>query len=96
MEKLRETLLKEYSDVFKTDLTREDRINMPPVVIETIKNRASFRPVCRTTAIETPLHLQSAAGQELQKMLNARFIEETPRSERLLLTRFLRGEAQQQ
>ena len=38
MEKLRETLLKEYSDVFKTELTPEDRINMPPVVIETVKN----------------------------------------------------------
>ena len=32
------------------------------------------------TAIETPLHLQSAAGQELQKMLKAGFIEESHKS----------------
>ena len=67
MQDLKEKLLKEYAEVFKTDLTKEDRINMEPVVIETVKNRASFKPVNRMTAIETLLHLQSAAAKELQK-----------------------------
>ena len=70
-------MLTEYAEGLKTDLTKEDQINMPPVVIETVQNRASFKPVCRMTAIETPLHLQSAAGRELQKMLKAGFIEES-------------------
>ena len=53
---------------------------MDPVKIETVQNRASLKPVNRMTAIETPLHLQPAAGKELQKMLNAGFIEESQRS----------------
>ena len=67
MQDLRERLLKEYAEVFKTELTKEDRIKMDPVKIETVQNRASFKPVNRMTAIETPLHLQSAAGKSYKR-----------------------------
>ena len=77
MGQLRDTLLKEFKDIFTTELTINDRINLPPVNIETVANKASFRPIKKTTAIETHLHLQSAAGKELSKMLNARFLEGT-------------------
>jgi hypothetical protein len=53
MQELREKLLKEYAEIFKTNLTKEDRINMDPVVIETVRNRTTFKPVNRMTAIET-------------------------------------------
>ena len=52
MGQLRDTLLKDFKDIFKTELDINDRINLPPVIIETVKNRASFRPVKKTTAIE--------------------------------------------
>ena len=67
MQTLREQLLKEYSEVFKTQLTKEDRIKMDPVKVETVQNRAAFKPVNRMTAIETPIHLQSAAGKSYRK-----------------------------
>ena len=34
--------MKEYSDVFKTELTKEDRIKMDPVKIETFQNAALY------------------------------------------------------
>ena len=76
MEELREKLLKEFSEVFKTELSKEDRIKIDPVKVETVMNYKSFKPVNRMTPIETPLHLQPAAKKELQKMMNAGFLEE--------------------
>ena len=80
MGQLRDTLLKEFKDMFKTELTINDRIDLPPVNIEGVANKASFRPIKKTAAIETPLHLQSAAGKELSKMLKAGFLEESHQS----------------
>ena len=75
LKELKKNLLKEFRDVFKTNLEKSDRINMPPMKIETIKGADRIRRTNFMTAIETPLHLQSAANEELQKMLKAGFIE---------------------
>ena len=72
--------MKEFSDIFKTELTIHNRIDLPPVNIKTVANQASFRPTQKTTAIDTPLHLQSAAAKELSNMLKAGFLEESHHS----------------
>ena len=69
LKELKKNLLKEFRDVFKTNLEKSDRINMPPMNIETIKGADKIKKTNFMTAIETPLHLQSAANEELQKML---------------------------
>ena len=76
MDSIKRRLLKEYEDVFKTQLSREDRIKIDPVVIETVDNYNSFKPINHMTPIECPLHLQSAAKKELKKMMDAGFLEE--------------------
>ena len=75
MEALKKRLMKEYKDIFKTELSTEDRIDIEPVVIDTVDNFKSFKPVNHMTAIECPLHLQSAAKKDLKKMMDAGFLE---------------------
>ena len=48
---------------------------MPAMKIETIKGADNIKKKNLITAIETPLHLQSAVNEELQKMLAAGFME---------------------
>ena len=38
-----ERLIKKYSDVFKSDLGPEDRINMEPIKVETIEDMERFK-----------------------------------------------------
>ena len=71
MSQLKQSLLKEFKDIFKTELSVHDRIDIAPVNIETNANLASFRTSAKTTAIDTPLHLQNAATKELNKMIKA-------------------------
>ena len=75
LKELKKTLLREFADVFKTDLGVEDRINIEPVIIETIQEKENIKASNCMTPIETPIHLQKAAGDELSKMLKAGFIE---------------------
>ena len=48
---------------------------MKPVVIETISKTNKIRPSNAFTPIETPLHLQKAANNELSRILAASQIE---------------------
>ena len=80
MSQLKQNLLKEFKDIFKTELSVHDRIDIEPVNIETNANLASFRSSAKTTAIDTPLHLQNAATKELNKMIKAGFLEESHHS----------------
>ena len=51
MDTLRESLMEEFSDVFKKELTPQDRVNIAPVIIETteisssVKQRNSRSPI---------------------------------------------------
>ena len=53
---LKTTLLKEYAYVFKTQLSRDDRIDIAPVTIETVDNYKSFKPVNHMTPTKTKNH----------------------------------------
>ena len=56
-------------------MDKNDRIKMKPVVIETIPKTDKIRPSNAFTPIETPLHLQKAANNELSRILAAGQIE---------------------
>jgi hypothetical protein len=71
MHLLKKQLEKEFSDVFKKNLDKDDRIKMDPVKIETIPNAKAIRPHNAYTPIETPIHMQSAANAELSRILKA-------------------------
>ena len=70
--------LEDYADIFKEDLSKEDRINMEPVkatLIEGHENVEVFHPkVCN----EVPAYLKKAAEKELKRMLEGGLLEEAP------------------
>ena len=76
MHELKKQLLNEFSDVFKKDLEKHDRIKMKPVKIETIPNAKAIRPHNAYTPIETPIHMQNAANAELSRIMQAGQLEE--------------------
>ena len=71
---LQKELMEEFSDIFKTELGPQDRLNVPPVKLQ-FKEGVEIRPVNHSTARETPLHLQSASMNELNSMISAGVLE---------------------
>jgi hypothetical protein len=69
MQKLKDQLLADFADVFKKDLDKGDHIKVKPVEIETILTSNRIRPHNAYTPIETPIHMQKAASQELSRIL---------------------------
>jgi hypothetical protein len=76
MHQLKQQLRTEFSDVFKKDLDKNDRIKMKPVIVETIPNAKSIRPHNAYTPIKTPIHMQKAANVELSRIMQAGQLEE--------------------
>ena len=72
LRKLQSTLSTEDKHCFKEKLSKQDRINTEPIVIE-ITNEESIRP-----SKEIPLNLREVANQELQAALDAGFLEDHP------------------
>ena len=71
LQKMRERLLKKYSDVFKSDLGPKDRIRIDPIKVETIENIDNFKAHSAFTPIEITIFLQKL----LSKMIKAGFLE---------------------
>ena len=57
---LRDKILKNNHEVFKEKLGPEDRVNCPPVKLETDHSRG-IKPVENTKAFDIPIHLRKAA-----------------------------------
>ena len=72
---LKKAWLKDFPEVFKKDLGREDRINMEPIVIDLVDNHRDIQAFHPTTGAEVPAYLEEAALKELQRMLNAGMLE---------------------
>ena len=73
MDSLKNEVLLKYPDVFTKELTPKDRIKCDPVRLTfNDKKVKSFNAM---TAIETPLHLQKAADNQLAKMIAAGVLE---------------------
>ena len=69
---MRKRWLKDFSDIFKETLTREDRLNIPPIKIdleEGHQNIQTYKP-------RTPMEVSPAAKKELSRMVEAGMLEE--------------------
>merc|ERR1712208_78807 len=74
-EALRQAWMRDFSHVFKEDLTIEDRINIPPVQVKLVENSQDipvFHPKC---ANEIPAYLRDAADRELNRMVAGGLLE---------------------
>ena len=68
---LKKSWLKDFPDVFKEDLEKEDRINMEPIVIDLVDNHKDIHVFHPKTGAEVPAYMEEAARKELQRRLNA-------------------------
>ena len=77
-EEIKRKWLEDFPEIFKEDLSKEDRIDMDPVkanLIEGHENLEVFHPkVCN----EVPAYLKTAAEKELKRMLEGGLLEEAP------------------
>ena len=71
--KLKKRLLSEFHDVFKKDLWPEDRLNIELVKVQMVDNPST--PYNCMIAIKIPNHLQSAAKEELSRLLKSGCLE---------------------
>ena len=71
--KLRKKLMQKYSSVFKKDLGPKDRLNMDPVKVELVDNPETMGNCM--VPVEKPRHLQSAAKEELARLLKTGCLE---------------------
>merc|ERR1712215_267596 len=68
-EVMRQSWMKDFSQVFKEDLTIEDRIDMDPVKVKLVENHEEIKLFHPKTSNEIPAYLRRAADKELERML---------------------------
>ena len=73
---LKKQWIREFSDVFKEDLGKEDRIDIEPIKIDLVDNHQDIHVFHPTTAVDISPYMEAAARKELARMLNAGMIEE--------------------
>ena len=74
-EALRQSWMKDFSQVFKEDLTIEDRIEMDPVKIQLVENHEEIPVYHPKAANEIPAYLRAAADKELNRMIAGGLLE---------------------
>ena len=72
---LKKAWLRDFPEVFKEDLGREDRIDIEPIVIDLVDNHQDIHVFHPKTGVDVPAYMEEAARKELQRMLNAGMIE---------------------
>ena len=72
---LKKAWMRDFPEVFKEDLGREDRIEMESIVVDLVNNHKDIHVFHPTTGVEVLADMQEAAKTELQRMLNAGMIE---------------------
>merc|ERR1711984_16057 len=68
-EALKQSWMKDFSQVFKEDLNIEDRIKMEPVKIKLVENHKDIPVYHPKAANEIPAYLRAAADKELNRMI---------------------------
>ena len=76
-QQLKQAWLRDFPEVFKEDLGKEDRIDMEPVVVDLIPDHKKIKVFHPKTSTEVPAYLQKAAEKELKRMLEGGLLEET-------------------
>ena len=74
-EALKQAWMKDFSQVFKEDLTIEDRIKMEPVKIKLVENHKDIPVYHPKAANEIPAYLRAAADKELNRMIAGGLLE---------------------
>ena len=74
-EALKQSWLKDFSQVFKEDLTIEDRIDMEPVKIKLVENHKDIPVHHPNAANQIPAYLRAAADKELNRMIAGGLLE---------------------
>ena len=74
-QELKQAWLRDFPEVFKEDLGKEDRIDMDPVVIDLVPNHEEIQVFHPKLSVDVPAYMQKAAQKELQRMLTAGMLE---------------------
>ena len=74
-EEIRKAWLRDYTQVFKEDLSKEDRIQMDPVVVELVPDHENIEVYHPKACNEVPAYLKNAADKELKRMLEGGLLE---------------------
>ena len=72
---MKQSWLRDFSQVFKEDLTIEDRINIPPVQVKLVENHQDIPVFHPKAANEIPAYLRDAADKELNRMVAGGLLE---------------------
>ena len=72
---LKQAWLKDFPEVFKEDLGKEDRIDCEPIVEDLVQNHEDIQVFYPMLGMEVPAYMEKAAQKELQRMLNAGMLE---------------------
>ena len=64
--------------MFKEDLSKDDRIDMDPVVVDLIPDHEQVEVFHPKASNEVPAYLKTAAEKELKRMLEGGLLEEAP------------------
>ena len=75
-EEMKQSWLRDFADVFKEDLSQEDRIEMEPVKATLINGHEDVEVFHPKVANEVPAYLQKAAEKEIKRMLDGGLLEE--------------------
>ena len=75
-EELKRQWLKDFSDIFKEDLTKEDRLNIDPIKIDLVENHAEIPTFKPKVPMEVSPYMEQAAKKELARMVEAGMLEE--------------------
>ena len=77
-QEMRKAWMEDYPEVFKEDLSKDDRIDMDPVVVDLIPNHEQVEVYHPKACSEVPAYLKNAADKELKRMLEGGLLEEAP------------------
>merc|ERR1712030_65974 len=75
-QEIRKAWLRDYPEVFNEDLSKEDRINMDPVVVDLIPDHEQVEVFHPKASNEVPAYLKTVAEKELKRMLKGGLLEE--------------------
>ena len=75
-EELKKQWLRDFADIFKEDLGKEDRIDIDPIKIDLVDNHEEIHTFKPKTAMDVSPYMEAAAKKELARMIDTGMMEE--------------------
>ena len=75
-EELKKRWLRDFSDIFKETLTREDRLSIPKIKIYLVEGHQKIQTYKPRTPMEVSPYMEPAAKKELSRMVETGMLEE--------------------